>query len=77
MSLIMIKIDKRPVFKFKQDYDIKKRLKWVTVEGVVCQNDQDQVHKLWLAVDNGVGQGRVEVFVALKLGYNRVAARLE
>ena len=42
----MIKIDKRPVFKFKQDYDIKKRLKWVTVEGVVCQNDQDQVHKL-------------------------------
>ena len=42
----MNKIDKRPVFKFKRDYNIKKICKWVTVEGVGCQNNWDQVYKL-------------------------------
>jgi len=73
----MSKIDERPVFKFKRDYDIKKRREWVTVEGIVRQNNRDQVRKLRLAVDDGVVRGRVEGFVALKPGYDRVATKLE
>ena len=73
----MSKIDERPVFKFKRDYDIKKRREWVTVEGIVRQNNRDQDRKLRLAVDDGVVRGRVEGFVALKPGYDRVAAKLE
>ena len=73
----MSKINERPVLRFKQDYDIKKRREWVTVEGIVCQNHRDQVRKLRLAVDDGVVWGRVEGFVAIKPGYDCVAAKLE
>ena len=44
---------------------------------MVSKNNRDQVRKLQLDVDNGVVQGRVEGFVALKPGYDRVAAKLE
>ena len=53
------------------------RREWVTVEGIFRQNNRDQVHKLRLAVDDGVVRGRVEGFVALKLGYDRIAIKLE
>ena len=73
----MSKINKRPVFKFKRDYGIKKRHEWVTVEGIVRQNNWDQVRNLRLAADDGVVWGRVEGFFALKPGYDHVAVRLE
>jgi hypothetical protein len=54
---------------------IKNRQEWVTVEGVVFQNNRDRVCKLHLAVNNEVVQGCVEAFIAP--GYHCITAKLD
>ena len=44
---------------------------------MTSRNIRDQVSKLHLAVDDNDVQGRVEEFIALKPGYERVAVKLE
>ena len=73
----MSKIDERPVLNFKRDYELKNPEEWVTAEPVIYKNNRDQVRKLRQAVDNGVIRGRVEGFIALKLGCYRVATTPE
>ena len=74
----MSRIDEKPAFCFKQDYDLHAKRKWVPMEGVVAAGRNHTVNRRQsVPLNDDINRRCVEGILSIKSNWDRYSAHLE